>query len=279
MSTRGFKVGVRLGERKGNLGFTLVELLAVLAIILVLMSFLLPAVLATRAKARETKCISNHKQIALAWLNYSGDFNGRLVPNPDSLRYQAPGWVFGNLGLETVAENREIMEHPGLSLLAPYVVNVDIYKCPSDESEFVRSVGMNCRLNPTRYDGDPAWIGGKGERYKTYRKLSDVDLPSRILAILDERSDTINDSYFVIDMSNTGDPEGFGPDRSSHTVVDVPGDYHSNGMMSSYVDGHAERHGWQDYFRRVKKGMHRRQSKPGEVDVKWLQDHCTVLKQ
>lgn len=64
----------RLRFRSGA-GFTLIELLVVIAIIAILAALLLPALSSARDSARRTACISNLKQVGLAQISYTGDFN------------------------------------------------------------------------------------------------------------------------------------------------------------------------------------------------------------
>jgi len=59
---------------------TLVEMLVVVGIIGILVSILLPAISRVRDAANTTKCLSNLRQIGLAFNDYANDHNGCLVP-------------------------------------------------------------------------------------------------------------------------------------------------------------------------------------------------------
>jgi prepilin-type N-terminal cleavage/methylation domain-containing protein/prepilin-type processing-associated H-X9-DG protein len=66
---------------KRHAAFTLIELLVVIAIIAILAALLLPALARSKAKALQSQCTSNLKQVALAVHMFAGDNNDTL-PGP-----------------------------------------------------------------------------------------------------------------------------------------------------------------------------------------------------
>jgi prepilin-type N-terminal cleavage/methylation domain-containing protein/prepilin-type processing-associated H-X9-DG protein len=91
-------------------GFTLIELLVVIAIIAILAAILFPVFAKAREKARQSSCLSNMKQLALAEQQYAQDYDECLVPT-----------------YTTTAGGRAFPE-----LLNPYTKTPQIWRCPSD---------------------------------------------------------------------------------------------------------------------------------------------------
>ena len=85
-------------KQKRLFGFTLIEMLVVVAIILVLAGMLLPGISRVREAGRATRCISNLRQLQIAVLNYaSGSYLPRAISTPaqDGMGnwYELKGWV------------------------------------------------------------------------------------------------------------------------------------------------------------------------------------------
>lgn len=256
-------------------GFTLVEMLTVIAVLGLLMAILLPVLAKARDKADQASCVNNSRQLVLGWTLYAQDHLDRLVPNVDGLMGGFTNWVAGHMANKLDAKDARLLVDSSRSLLAPYLQQPRVFKCPADESQFPRSVSMNCRLNPTRYiGGSPRWVGGLGARYTIFRKLSDVVGPDQIFVILDEDADSINDAYFAVDMSNTGNPEGQGTSRQ-YFWIDYPAAYHARGATISFADGHILIQKWKEPST-IKSTQHVMHVAPPNRDVAWLQQHCTL---
>ena len=111
------------GAGRSRRGFTLVELLVVVAIIAILTGILLPVFSRARASARRTKCISNLRQMGAAFLMYAEDYDEVL---PRSKVGRQPGGIYNFL-------------HPDnapmwYDELLPYLRNPEIYNCPEQAS-------------------------------------------------------------------------------------------------------------------------------------------------
>jgi prepilin-type N-terminal cleavage/methylation domain-containing protein/prepilin-type processing-associated H-X9-DG protein len=91
-------------------GFTLIELLVVIAIIAILAAILFPVFAQAREKARQISCLSNEKQLGLAVVQYSQDYDEFLVSGTNG--YGAgSGWA---------------------GQLYVYVKSKNVFRCPDD---------------------------------------------------------------------------------------------------------------------------------------------------
>lgn len=145
-------------------GFTLIELLVVIAIIAILAAILFPVFAQARAKARQAACLSNMKQVGLAIIQYTSDYDG-VLPAAET-------------GVETVEP--KIQSWP--TLVYPYIKNEDVFVCPSaDDGLFTPPIEyVNTSGGPTgwvaKYGGTPSSPGGSPSA-SMYTGLTDSKYP------------------------------------------------------------------------------------------------------
>ncbi|MFB3882965.1 MAG: type II secretion system protein [Armatimonadota bacterium] len=120
-------------------GFTLIELLVVIAIIGILAAMVFPVFARARESARKAVCLSNVKNIALAFQMYLADNNDTLPPAEHRQEVKdyfdlAPGALGGGSGEPTEDCYTATAANPYLRwpvIVDEYVKNRDVWRCPS----------------------------------------------------------------------------------------------------------------------------------------------------
>jgi hypothetical protein len=215
--------------------------------------------------------------MGLAWRLYAEDNHDKIVPGASNPCWYCDDWE--TLGDPHNANNWDTNTYVAKSVLWPYCgKNSQIWHCPADRSTAIdpaghvvpriRSISMSCWV------GGPYWDSSTSG-WQVYAKLTDmVDPgPSSTFVFLDEREDSINDGYFVVDMS------GF-PNEPT-TLVDVPASYHDAAAGFAFADGHSEIHRWHDKRTMPPLGstdLNLGISSLGNVDIAWMQQNSTRKK-
>jgi len=158
-------------------GFTLIELLVVIAIIAILAAILFPVYAQLKEKARQANCQSNLKQLVLAAMTYTDDYDGHFPFYCDNTwtQYWAGLKVTGGLDVEK-------------GLLMPYVKTGQLQACPSFRAKSVgygTGYGYNWLYIGSNVGNDGDWA----HIADTAASLSELNQPSKTVIFADSEVD------------------------------------------------------------------------------------------
>jgi len=130
--------------------FTLIELLVVIALLLAL---LIPAMRAAKEQGQRAVCLSNLRQLTLAWTAYANEHDGKLVQNVHVGTISGHvGWL-GGAFLNPWQTRSALIAHPNKGALWPYIQDIDAYRCPRAHRGHIATYSIVAAANGCRVEG------------------------------------------------------------------------------------------------------------------------------
>ena len=236
---------------KEQKAFTLIELLVVIAIIAVLMAILMPALNRVKEQGKRAVCLGNLKQLALCWIMYADDYDGKIVngeaygggdgtaPAPPISSAIHPGekwWTGDDIGDFWAGINLpEDMQKRAIraGALYPYTNSEELYRCPTGMQGEMRTYTITDAMNGlhrpgTFRDAGSRDVGERNGRTVLWVKRRDeisVPGPAQRIVFLDEGRIT---------------PDSYATHYQNETWWDPPFVRHGDGTNVSFADGHAD---------------------------------------
>jgi prepilin-type N-terminal cleavage/methylation domain-containing protein len=154
-------------------GFTLIELLVVIAIIAILMAILMPTLHRAREQGKRAACLSNLKQLSLAWITYADDNDDRIVNgaaghagtptdarHPNEKPWVGRCWASDYGAGGQLPQEQQIQEIKA-GALWPYCKNIKLYSCPTSYRGEMLSYAIVHSMNGNPPAGTYREAGGR----------------------------------------------------------------------------------------------------------------------
>ena len=200
-------------KTKSN-AFTLIELLVVIAIIAILAAILFPAFARARENARRTACLSNMKQIGLALMQYTQDYDEKLT-------YQPTGTFNYTANYSLYPANAAVGPN-WIAQLYPYTKSWQLFRCPS-ATEHPEVWGKPAGNSDTSYMGN-------GVLLQRQMALAAIDEPANVI-MAQEIGHHSHIAYLSPDTQGG---------KWRWWLLDGYSDLHFDGGNLLYADGHAK---------------------------------------
>jgi len=225
--------------------FTLIELLVVIAIIAILLAILMPALSRVKEQGKRAACLSNLKQLQLAWSMYADENDDKIVngeaygggdgtaPVPGSGIHAGEQWWTGDdvgdfwAGINLSEEMQKRAIRAGA--LWPYCKNEKLYRCPTGVRGEMRTYTITDAMNGLRRDGTYSGsVGARNGRTVLWiKKRTEISVPgpAQRIVFLDEGRIT---------------PDSYATHYVNERWWDPPFVRHGDGTNVSFADGHAD---------------------------------------